>query len=118
MKYLVDTDWVIDYLKGIDAAIQLLDVLALDGLAMSVISYGEVYEGIIYGRNVMQHEQAFQGFLEGVSVVSLTESTMKPFARIRGELRSKGQIIGDADILIAATAIDNGLTLLTHSGNR
>ena len=40
---------------------------------------------------------------------------MESFAHIRGELRARGQIIGDADILIAATALDNDLTLVTQN---
>ncbi len=40
---------------------------------------------------------------------------MKRFARIRGQLRATGQIIGDTDILIAATAIHHGLTLVTRN---
>ena len=38
---------------------------------------------------------------------------MRQFARLRGELRHTGQIIGDFDILIAATALPHHLTLVT-----
>lgn len=115
MSYLVDTDWVIDYLKGVDAAARLLDSLAHEGLAISLITYGEIYEGVYYGKNPSQQEAVFQNFLQGVSVLILTESIMREFARIRGQLRRQGQIIGDADILIAATAIDHRVTLLTQN---
>ncbi len=40
---------------------------------------------------------------------------MQHFARIRGELRRTGKIIGDFDILIAATAIQHNLTLVTRN---
>jgi predicted nucleic acid-binding protein len=40
---------------------------------------------------------------------------MQRFAHIRGELRRSGQIIGDFDILIAATAIYHNLTLVTRN---
>lgn len=40
---------------------------------------------------------------------------MREFARIRGQLRRQGLIIGDADILIAATAIDHEVTLITQN---
>ena len=40
---------------------------------------------------------------------------MKRFARIRGRLRATGQTIGDTDILIAATAIEHDLTLVTRN---
>jgi predicted nucleic acid-binding protein len=45
----------------------------------------------------------------------LTESSIERCARIRGELRATGQIIGDADFLIATTAFENDLTLVTQN---
>lgn len=40
---------------------------------------------------------------------------MRRFALLRGELRGRGQLIGDPDILIAATALHRDLTLLTRN---
>ncbi len=113
--YLIDTDWVIDYLKGVDRAGRLLDSMVHDGVAISLITYGEIYEGIYYGRSPERHEMIFQDFLHVASIVPLSESSMECFARIRGDLRAKGQLIGDADLLIAATALAHELTLVTQN---
>lgn len=40
---------------------------------------------------------------------------MQRFARIRGDLRRKGQLISDPNILIAATAIHHDLILLPRN---
>jgi len=40
---------------------------------------------------------------------------MRQFARIRGEIRRTGKIIGDFDILIAATVIQHKLLLITRN---
>ena len=40
---------------------------------------------------------------------------MQQFAQIRGELRRTGRIISDLDILIAATAINHNLTVVTRN---
>ncbi len=40
---------------------------------------------------------------------------MQRFARIRGDLRQRGQLIGDPDILIATTALYYDLILLTRN---
>jgi predicted nucleic acid-binding protein len=40
---------------------------------------------------------------------------MQQFAHIRGALRRTGNIISDLDILIAATAIQHNLTLVTRN---
>src|SRR5687768_10375871 len=111
MTYLIDTDWVISALKGRADAQTLLATLSPFGLAISLITYGEVYEGIYRGTDPVRHEAGFTAFLHGVKLVSLDEEVMKRFALIRGQLRAAGNLIGDFDLLIAATAIQHQLTL-------
>ena len=113
MKYLLDTDTVIAYLKNRPAVRALLIKLAADGLAMSLISYGEVYEGIYFGANQSTHELGLAALLRGVDLLGLNKSIMKRYARLRGGLRQSGMLIGDADTLIAATALHYDLTLVT-----
>ncbi len=48
MQYLVDSDWVIDHLNGIRRVTSRLDELAQDGLALSIVSLCELYDGM-YG---------------------------------------------------------------------
>lgn len=115
MSYLVDTDWVVEYLKGREPAALTLPQLRHNGLAISLITFGEVYEGIYHGRAPKHHEDIFLRFLRRVQVLSLNRTILRDFARIRGQLRSQGQIIGDLDLLIAATAIYHNLILLTHN---
>ena len=115
MSYLVDTDWVAEYLKGRQPATTILTSLRREELAISLITYGEVYEGIYRGRNREQHELVFIRFLRRVRVLPLNRQIMKRFARIRGELRSHGQHIGDLDTLIAATALEHNLTVITSN---
>lgn len=115
MNYLIDTDWIVEYLKGRDPAAQLLDMLAPETLAISLITYGEIYEGIYYSRDPKRSEQGFLQFLRGIDVLSLNKPIMKKFAHIRGQLRRSGQMINDPDLLIAATALHYDLTLITHN---
>jgi predicted nucleic acid-binding protein len=52
MQYLVDTDWVIDYLNDREDIVQRLQELQhRAGLALSVISLAELYQT---GRAVLQ----------------------------------------------------------------
>ncbi len=113
MKYLVDSDYVADYLKGRSVATDLLDTLFHDGIAISIITFAEVYEGIYYGHNRRQYTRIFQRFLQGVSVVGITRSIAKKYAFMRGDLGRKGQLIDQPDLFIAATATYHHLTLVT-----
>ncbi|MBI4322414.1 MAG: type II toxin-antitoxin system VapC family toxin [Chloroflexi bacterium] len=115
MTHLVDSDWIADYLKGRPEAITLLSSLAERGLAMSLVSYGEIYEGIYYGSDVKAHERSFYRLVRWVDVLPLRKPVMRRFARIRGNLRQRGQLIGDPDILIAATAQHYDLVLVTRN---
>ena len=58
IAYLIDTDWVIHYLNGHPAIVERLEELQEAGLAPSVISLAELYEGIYYSRDPDRNEQA------------------------------------------------------------
>lgn len=113
MTYLVDSDRVAEYLKGRSEGISLLNALAPQGLAISLISYGELYEGIYYGRDPRGAELGFRRFLRVVDVLPLTRAIMRRFAHLRGQLRGQGLLIPDPDLLIAATALQLNLILVT-----
>ena len=115
MTYLIDSDWVADWLVGRREAVQLLSALRPEGLAISLVTYGEIYEGVYFSRDPGKSEAVFRQFLRGVTVVPLTRRIMQQFARIRGQLRQHGQLIGDPDILIAATALQHKHTLVTRN---
>ena len=63
MTYLIDTDWVIDHLNHIERVTRRLEELAPAGLALSIISLAELYEGVYYSRDPVESEAALQRFL-------------------------------------------------------
>lgn len=115
MTYLIDTDVVIRFLKGHQQEVTLLNALSSQGIAISIITYGEIYEGIFYGKNPKQNEQVFHQFLQDAVVLPLTKLSMRRFATIRGQLRQAGNLIPDNDLLIGASALQYSLTLVTHN---
>jgi len=115
IAYLVDTDWVIHHLNGHPAITQRLQDLRGEGLGLSVIALAELYEGVYYARDPERSEARLEEFLESVHVLGIDEETAKIFGRQRGRLRSAGLLIGDTDLLIAATALQYNLTLLSNN---
>lgn len=87
MSHLIDTDWVVDYLKGRAPAVALLTGLFEQGLALSVITFAETYEGIYYGSDPRGNEAIFRRFLVGVRVLPVTRTIGRRFALLRGQLR-------------------------------
>jgi tRNA(fMet)-specific endonuclease VapC len=115
-RYLLDTDWIVDVLNGKDAAIQTVLELAPSGLAISIITYGELYEGAAFARDPEPALAGLHAFLKRKDILSLTQPVMERFAHVRGALpRQIRQQIGDLDILIAATCLEHNLTLLTRN---
>lgn len=114
-QYLVDTDWVIHYLHGHTAIVERLDELQPQGLVLSIISLAELYEGVYYSRDPEGDERDLNDFLRGTTVLGIDEDICKTFGRERGRLRAAGLMIGDFDLLIAATALQYDLTLLTNN---
>ena len=97
------------------AIVDRLEELQEAGLALSVISLAELYEGVYYSRDPERNEQAFNNFLRSVTVIGIDEDIGRLFGRERGRMRAAGKMIGDFDLLIGATALQLHLTLLTNN---
>jgi len=114
MTYLADTDLIADYLNGQSAAITVLNDLLRTGLTISVVTYGEIYDGIYGGRDPRQAERTFRRFLRSVRVLPLTQAIMREL-RQRGPLRRQRMRLADNDLMIAATAIHHNRVLVTRN---
>lgn len=115
MRSLVDSDWLIDALADIPSAREPLERLAPQGLAVSIVAVGELYEGAHGFPDPEAQLTAYRAFLAPFPVLGLTDPIMERFARERSRLRRTGLLIPDMDLLIAATALHDDLTLLTRN---
>lgn len=113
--YLVDTDWIIDHLANVQSTTEKLRELHPQGIALSVVSLAELYEGIYYSRDPEKNEKSLQTFLSKFPVLGVDRDICQCFGQERGKLRRAGKIIGDFDLLIAATCLCHNLTLLTNN---
>lgn len=115
MKYLVDTDVVISYLKGICDIVTTLQKYEGE-LAISAITLGELLEGI-YGQPKEEARlKGLRDFLSGVELLSVDKDVAEKFAQTRSTLRKKGNLIDNFNLLIASTALAKSLILIT--GNK
>ena len=115
IAYLIDTDWAIYYLHGRSQFVQRLQDLQREGLGLSAASLAELYEGVYASRDFKESGKALDDFLEGITVVDIDREIAKTFGQYRSQLRSVGMMIGDMDLLIASTALQNNLVLLTNN---
>ena len=117
MGYLIDTDWVVDHLVGDEEANRLLSRLSDEGIAISIITYIEIYQGVLRSPTLKEAERKLQAFIDTVSVLSISPAIARRCAHIREALRKQGKEFRRRafDLLIAATALEHNLTLVTRN---
>lgn len=115
MSYLVDTDVIVEHLRGRTYATQWLDQHSEDNLAISVIALGELYRGAYLQADPEVHLASMLPTLARFRVVTLTVAIMHTYARHYVALRRQGQLVHDWDLLIAATALTLDFTLATRN---
>src|SRR6266566_686549 len=112
--YLLDTSLVAGYLLAREKAIDLVTpLIEKEAAATSILVYGEVAEYVKKFADFAAYKASLQALLEQVYPYPLTYPILERYADIRRTLRPLHKDIGDIDTLIAATAIEHGLTLLT-----
>ena len=107
---LLDADVLIDYLLGEGAAATVAARLKAKAAATSAVVVYELIRGVAEG----EREQLRQA-LRGVRVYPLDDRAARRAADLWRELESKGQRIGDRDVLTAAIALTAGLPLVTRN---
>jgi predicted nucleic acid-binding protein len=115
-RYLLDSTPLLAYFSGRETAVDLIRpwVEARDA-ATSIVVYGEVIEYLKGQPNFEQRRQDLQRLLRNIVPFFLTYPIAERYADIRRALRPPHGpgLIGDIDTLIAATALDRKLTVVT-----
>jgi len=115
LTYLVETDWAVHWLRGNKDVIHKLRQFQKQGIGLSVISLAELYTGIYYSTDIIKARERLDDFLSFVSILGMNQDICDIFGRENVRLRKEGLVIGDFDLLIAATCIHYGLKLLTNN---
>lgn len=113
--FLLDTNILIYFFKGIGKVEQNLMSKAPKDIGMPAIVLFEIEVGI--GKSKSPHKRIKQ-LSDLISVISVLPFGMKEArsaAQIRVQLEKKGIPIGPMDILIGGTALAHQATLVTHN---
>jgi len=114
--YLLDSTLLAAYLSGRKVAVDLIKPwIKKRQTATSILCYGEVIEYLKSKPNFLEHQSQLKQLLREIYPYFLTFPILERYADIRRKLRQPigPGLIGDIDTLIAATAVERKLTLIT-----
>ena len=119
MTHLTDSAFVIDFFGGQAAAVTLMPTLLAHGLGRSIISYMELWEGVEANGDPERAARQLRRFLRLVTVVPFSRRVARRAAQLRAELRRLRRPIEQRalDILIAATALEYDLVMVTSDAD-
>lgn len=105
-KYLLDSDiCIVAVCEKHESLMEMVRSIRSDGIALSVISYGEVTDGVFHSKARERDLGVWRAFLEGVDVIDVAVPIADIWAEMRGALRLAGNRVPDNDLLIAVTAM-------------
>ena len=90
LKYLIDTDWVIDYLFGVERVVSRINASIPGSLGLSIVSMAELYEGVFYARDPVADEHALRQFVAKVDILTLQRRHL-PHLRPRAGAAESGR---------------------------
>lgn len=115
MKYLWDTNTCIVYLAGQEHIKKKVATLPEGIISISFITAGELYYGAYFSSKRESNLRKLKEFCSFLEVLPACSITADIYGRLKSELRQKGKLIEDNDIVIAATAIQHRLILVTDN---
>ena len=118
MAYLFDTDAISEVLRPrpLAAYVKWLKTIPREEQFTSAVVIGELYKGAFRSQARDKHLTNIQErVLPAATVLPYDVATARVYGEIRAQLEEAGNILADADLQIAATAIYHNLELV--SGN-
>lgn len=115
MHYLIDTNIIIYRLKNLGNVNANFLKNKDNHMSLSVISYGELVFGAKKSKAVEKNMETVNAIKSIFPLLEITSEIMNIFGEIKAYTQKIGKTIDDMDLLIAATAITNNFTLVTHN---
>jgi tRNA(fMet)-specific endonuclease VapC len=115
MKYCLDTNTLIYFFKGLGDVSNRLLATPPNEIGIPAVVIFELEVGIGKSTSPRKRKTQLQELTSLVSIIPFGQSEAKSAAGIRIKLEKQGVQIGAYDILIAASALANKSTLVTHN---
>ena len=111
MMYLIDTDTLVALGRGKVLVQERMAQSGISNCLVSEISVAELYVGVYKGSG----KDNLIAFLEKNLRIIPISQVLQTYGQIRARLELQGMRLEDTDLFIAATALANDYTLVTHN---
>ena len=116
MRYLLDTNVCVVFLNGrSDSVRDRLISTPIEDMAVCSVVKAELFYGAMRSNNPTKTLERQQDFLVRFVSLPFADESALLFGQIRASLAIAGTPIGAYDLQIAAIALANNLTLVTHN---
>lgn len=116
MNYLLDTNACIHYLNGTSVGLRRkLEFCQPDEICLCAVVRAELFYGTIKSANAIKNVQKLRHFLSRFISLPFDDQSAEIYGEIRAQLEKNGKIIGPYDLMIAAIALANNVTLVSHN---
>ena len=116
MKFLIDTNICIYIMnKRPPEVIYRFKDTEMGEIGISTITVSELSYGAAKNNLKKQNFKRLEEFLVPFEIIPYNQNASKYYGEIRSQLESQGNIIGPLDLLIAAHALAEKLTLVTNN---
>lgn len=112
--YLLDTNICISMLKNKYGVREAISKVNAKNCYVSEVVLGELYFGASFSNNKNERLKDVAFIIEHFKVIPISE-TLPLFGDMKAELKRKGTLIDDFDILIGCAAIVSNLTMVTDN---
>jgi tRNA(fMet)-specific endonuclease VapC len=114
MKYLLDTNICIHFFRGRFNLSEKFISEGIDQFAISEITLAELVFGAENSSNPLVNLQLIDDFSSQLTILPIFDAIHR-YGKEKARLRKSGQMIGDFDLLIGCSAIENELILVTEN---
>lgn len=114
MDYLLDTSTCVFFLRGKMDFDKTLELKKINTPFISEITVFELRYGAENSSNIEKSHAALDSFLERFQIIPII-GCLQIYSKEKVRMRRSGKPIQDFGLLIGATAVANGLTLVTDN---
>ncbi len=116
LEYLLDTNACINYLNHTQSKIaSIIRSTPSTSIAVCSVVKAELFFGSRKSKNPTLNLARQMAFLENFISLPFDDAAADHYANVRAALAARGTLIGPYDLQIAAIALANNLTLVTHN---